>query len=138
MEAVKLLERSKDALKTIHLGPANTGTNEQTYIEVGMRWLQAYICIVWWSLEVAVLSALGSANLWKMQVAETMPGPQRLSSYRDYPKLSEALNQVSKCWPCFALHRPSHRMALPGNRHHQSSANHLHNYVYLHSAIHCS
>lgn len=42
MEAVKLLERNEDVLKTIHLGPANTGTNEQTYIEVGMRWLQAY------------------------------------------------------------------------------------------------
>lgn len=42
MEAVKLLERSKDVLKTIHLGPANTETNEQTYIEVGMRWLVVF------------------------------------------------------------------------------------------------
>lgn len=74
--------------------------------------MQAYICLVWWSLEVGVLSALVSANMWKMQVAETIPGPQRLSSCRDYPKLSEALIQVSKCWPCCALHGPSH--SAPG------------------------
>lgn len=37
MEAVKLLERSKNILKAMRLGPANIGTNEQTYIKVGTR-----------------------------------------------------------------------------------------------------
>lgn len=89
MEAIKLLERGKSIPETIHLGPANTGTNEQTYIEVAVRWvwgwvffnqMRVHICLVCQFLEVGVISASVTAvtNMWKMQVEETTPVPQRL------------------------------------------------------------
>lgn len=90
------------------------------HIEVGIRWLYIYLH----SLVIpggGSSLCLGVTNMWRMQVAQTIPGPQRLSSCRlSKAQRSSKSNEQVLALFCFARTLPQcSRMILPRNKHHQ-------------------